>query len=232
MHKVTLSGLKRATLWCLAGILTLTLAFMVAFIGANVWVLQSTKGRIYDNAAMCPSTNIGIVFGTSFRLRNGATNPYYNARMDTAAELYRLGRVSNLLLSGDNRTMYYNEPITMWRDLQVRHVPKEMLVLDYAGLSTLDTLYRAHHIFGVTHAALITQRWHLPRALFIARAEGIDAYGCAANPPITGRDHAMDMREWFARALAVFDLYIRHKKARIMGEPEPLPAHSEIMQYP
>ncbi|MGJ8517126.1 SanA/YdcF family protein [Carnimonas bestiolae] len=213
--------------WTIAAGLALTLLAGAGFAAANLWVWYDTRDRIYTDSAMCPVADVGVVFGTSFRMRDGSPNPYYAARLDTAAELYRSGRVSHLLLSGDNRSIHYNEPIAMWRDLQQRHVPRSALTLDYAGLSTFDTVVRAKKIFGLQKVVLITQDWHLPRALFIARAKGLNAYGCAAWGQQSGSDTYVNNRELAARALTVMDVYLLGRKPRILGEPEPLKLSAE-----
>ncbi|WP_223302829.1 SanA/YdcF family protein [Halotalea alkalilenta] len=213
---------RRAAGWLTALVLGLILLTLVLFGAANLWVWAATRDRLVADATLCPRLEVGIVFGTSSRMRSGVPNPYYHARLDTAAELWRLGRIEHLLLSGDNRSLYYNEPVTMWRDLLARHVPRSAMTLDYAGLSTFDTLVRAREVFGVEQAALVTQPWHLPRALFIAQAEGIDAYGCAAMPEQAGVDRYVSLREWFARAMTVGDLYLWHREPRFLGPKEPL----------
>ncbi|MGS0466488.1 SanA/YdcF family protein [Cobetia marina] len=172
-------------------------------VGLNLWVVMSTRDRIASSPLTCESREVGIVFGTSHGLVGGGRNPHYQARLDTAAQLYRLHRVSNLLLSGDNRTRYYNEPMTMWRDLRDRNVPQQFMTLDYAGFSTFDTLVRAHKVFGVDQAVLVTQPWHLPRALFIADVLGLDAVGCPAVSERRPAGLRLMLREWLARAATV-----------------------------
>ncbi|WP_248623637.1 SanA/YdcF family protein [Cobetia crustatorum] len=139
-------------------IIALLAVSVMVLIGLNLWVVMATRDRIAASPLTCESREVGIVFGTSHGLVGGGSNPHYQARLDTAAQLYRLHRVSNLLLSGDNRTRYYNEPMTMWRDLRARNVPQQFMTLDYAGFSTFDTLVRAQKVFGVREAVLVTQR--------------------------------------------------------------------------
>ncbi|WP_240665563.1 ElyC/SanA/YdcF family protein [Cobetia sp. ICG0124] len=192
-------------------------------VGLNLWVVMSTRDRIASSPLTCESREVGIVFGTSHGLVGGGRNPHYQARLDTAAQLYRLHRVSNLLLSGDNRTRYYNEPMTMWRDLRDRNVPQQFMTLDYAGFSTFDTLVRAHKVFGVDQAVLVTQPWHLPRALFIADVLGLDAVGCPAVSERRPAGLRLMLREWLARAATVGDLYLWGRKPRFLGPAERLP---------
>ncbi|MCK8068017.1 ElyC/SanA/YdcF family protein [Cobetia sp. 1CM21F] len=206
--------------WTLVGLLA---AGAMTVVGLNLWVVMATHDRIATSPLTCQSREVGIVFGTSHGLVGGGSNPHYQARLDTAAQLYRLRRVSNLLLSGDNRTRYYNEPMTMWRDLRARNVPQEFMTLDYAGFSTFDTLVRAHKVFGVDEAVLVTQPWHLPRALFIADALGLEAVGCPAISERQPPGLKLMLREWLARAATVGDLYLWGRKPRFLGPQESLP---------
>ncbi|AOM01845.1 ElyC/SanA/YdcF family protein [Cobetia marina] len=211
--------IKRAVM-AMIGLLVVSLMIVV---GLNLWVVMSTRDRIASSPLTCESREVGIVFGTSHGLVGGGRNPHYQARLDTAAQLYRLHRVSNLLLSGDNRTRYYNEPMTMWRDLRDRNVPQQFMTLDYAGFSTFDTLVRAHKVFGVDQAVLVTQPWHLPRALFIADVLGLDAVGCPAVSERRPAGLRLMLREWLARAATVGDLYLWGRKPRFLGPAERLP---------
>ncbi|MDN3555429.1 SanA/YdcF family protein [Halomonas maura] len=191
-------------------------------IGANLWMLAETRGAIDPALAQCRPERVGIVFGTSHWTRSGARNPHFEGRMLAASRLVEDGRVRHLLLSGDNSTRYYNEPVTMWRDLRSRQVPDAAMTLDYAGFSTFDTLSRARDVFGVRRALLITQSWHLPRALFIARALGLEARGCAAPERRSYGTLQLRAREWVARVATLGDLYLWRREPHFLGPREPL----------
>ncbi|WP_240349135.1 SanA/YdcF family protein [Halomonas binhaiensis] len=214
----SLMTLFRRLLMCFGG---LALLSTLVFLGANAWVLFSTRERIYP-VTSCPSGKVGIVFGTSHWTRSGERNPHFEGRMEAAAELLRDGKIEHLLVSGDNATLYYNEPATMWRDLRGRGVREVDMTLDYAGFSTFDTLARARDVFLVEKAALITQSWHLPRALFIANALGLEAYGCAAEETPSLGVWWLKLREAAARVATVGDLYIWARTPRFLGPLEPL----------
>ncbi|MBA2779995.1 SanA/YdcF family protein [Billgrantia kenyensis] len=200
----------------------LLLLGLLLFVSANLWVLGKTHARIEHDLPLCGPERVGIVFGTSHWTRSGVRNPYFDARINAASRLLRLGRVEHLLLSGDNRTRQYNEPITMWRDLRSQHVRDEDMTLDYAGFSTFDTLARARDVFGVEQVLLVTQKWHLPRALFIADALGLEARGCSApSRPVAGV-WRLQAREWMARAATVGDLYLWGREPYFLGPLEPL----------
>ncbi|MFG6178231.1 vancomycin high temperature exclusion protein [Halomonas sp. THAF12] len=200
----------------------LALLAILLFVGANLWMLSETRERIDTEPGHCGPERVGIVFGTSHWTRSGERNPHFEGRMQAAARLYRQGRVMHLLLSGDNSTRYYNEPVTMWRDLRKREVPDAAMTLDYAGFSTFDTLSRARDVFTVDRALLVTQSWHLPRALFIAEALGLEARGCAAPERPSEGVLWLRAREWVARVATLGDLYVWGREPHFLGPEEPL----------
>jgi SanA protein len=208
----------------LIGIL-IALASMSAglVLAANLWVLTATQERIEEDLLLCADEPVGIVFGTSYWSRGGGSNPYYVARLGAAARLLRMDRVEHLLLSGDNRTRYYNEPVTMWRDLREVNVADADMTLDYAGFSTFDTLVRARKVFGAERVMLISQSWHLPRALFIADAVGLEASGCAVPSRSVNGMWQLRMREWLARVAMLGDLYLWQREPHFLGPHVPLP---------
>ena len=106
-------------------------------------------------------------------MRDGSPTPVLRDRVATAAQLYFAGKVEKLLMSGDNSSIYYNEPGAMMQHALELGVPDEAIVLDYAGRRTYDTCYRARDIFGVREAILVTQSFHLPRALYICNHWGL-----------------------------------------------------------
>jgi SanA protein len=157
------------------------------------------------------SQKVAIVFGAGL-WRNG-----------TAADLYLAGKVERLLMSGDNRFVDYNEPAVM-RDLALSlGVPEEVIVLDYAGRRTYDTCYRAKAIFGVTTAILVTQAFHLPRAIYLCNQLGIDSIGVAADLRVYRKISLLywNFRELFATFAALWNVNISHP-VPVLGDPEPI----------
>ena len=177
--------------------------------------------RIYS-ADDPPSERIAIVFGAGL-YRDGSPTPILRDRVATAADLYFSGKVEKLLMSGDNRYEDYNEPGAM-RDYAIQlGVPAEAIVLDYAGRRTYDTCYRSKAIFGVQSAILVTQKFHLPRALFLCSAMGIKAIGVSADRRTYWPSSQLiwNMREQFATAAAMWDVYIK-RPVPVLGNPEPI----------
>jgi len=177
--------------------------------------------RIYqkENA---PSSRLAIVFGAGLR-RDGSPTAILRDRVETAADLYFSGKVEKILMSGDNRFEYYNEPESMRQYALSLGVPDAAIALDYAGRRTYDTCYRAKAIFGASEALLVTQKFHLPRALFLCNALGLNSYGIEANN-IRYRKISLliwNFREQIATLGAFIDVYLSNP-VPVLGNPEPL----------
>ena len=169
-----------------------------------------------------PAEKVAIVFGAGLR-RDGGPTAILRDRVETAAQLYFDGKVEKLLMSGDNRFVDYNEPEAMRQYARSLGVPDEAIVLDYAGRRTYDTCYRARHIFGVESAILVTQKFHLSRALFTCNALGVKAMGVEANNYYFLKRSRLywNIREQFATVTAFWDVYFK-KPLPVLGEPEPI----------
>lgn len=152
---------------------------------------------------------------------DGSPTPMLYDRLARGVELYGAGWADVLLLSGDNRSADYNELATMDRVAQDLGAPAEAITLDYAGLSTYDSLYRAREIFGVTSLVIVTQDYHLSRALYLAEALGLEAWGVAAEGEDRPGQLYRELREILARDKDFF-WAIFQPEATILGEPEPL----------
>jgi len=185
----------------------------------SMWVYAQPKTFTMEDV---PVKKIAIVFGAGL-LRDGSAGPVLSDRMLTAVNLYQAGKVQKILVSGDNREISYNEPEAGRQYALERGVPDEDIVLDYAGRRTYDTCYRAKYIFGVDEATLITQDFHMPRALTLCNWFGINAVGVEAdNRYFLKRSRLWwNFRETFAAFQAVWDMLIA-KPLPVMGEPEPI----------
>ncbi|WP_433494243.1 SanA/YdcF family protein [Micromonospora sp. CA-248089] len=140
-----------------------------------VWVRDAAEGRLFD-AADAPETPVALVLGTKVN-PDGTPAPFLAARLEIARQLYAAGKVKVLLLSGDHMNWDYDEPDAMRRWLVDRGVPADRTVLDHAGFDTYDSCVRAHRVFGVRRATVVTQSFHLPRAVALCRDAGIDTVG-------------------------------------------------------
>ena len=187
---------------------------------SNIWVVTSTQAKILSDFKNLPDSSVALVLGTSNKLTNGSPNPYFSERIIAAAKLYKEGKAIHFLLSGDNRTKYYNEPAEMRKALLKSGVPETAITLDFAGLRTLDSIVRSKEIFGQNKIIIVTQRFHCYRALFISNFYKIDAVALldkTANASIK-----VNVREWLARTKAVLDLYVLKTMPQHLGNKQPL----------
>lgn len=165
---------------------------------------------------------VAIVFGAGLE-RDGSPTPILRDRVETAVSLYKSGKVEKLLMSGDNRFVDYNEPGAMRAYAIELGVPDKDIVLDYAGRRTYDTCIRARKIFGLNSAILVTQKYHLPRALFTCNELGLKAEGVPADR----RSYSWVSRaSWNAREIpaslkAIWDVWVRPPRV-VLGDPEPI----------
>ena len=188
----------------------------------NIWILVSTSDQIFKEDNFPPAQKVGLVLGTSRFIATGVKNEFFEERMNAAAQLFERGIIVHILVSGDNRSIYYNEPRDMLNALKERGVPQSAITLDYAGLRTLDSIVRCEQIFGQTSFIIITQEFHLYRALFIANYYGLNSYGFFLKSSQLSVPIKVRIRELVARVLAVLDLYLWNKKPEIMDEFRPI----------
>jgi len=201
----------------------LSVLILLIFIGilpAVIAYISAAGSRFPLGTA--PTGKIAIVFGAGL-YRDGSPSAVLRDRVQTAVELFKAGKVEKLLMSGDNSALNYNEPGAMQKYAVQLGVPEQAIVLDYAGRRTYDTCYRAKSIFGVTEALLVTQDYHLPRALYICKTLGLNSSVVSADR----RNYRLGtylywrMREIPATFTAFIDLYFR-KPQPILGDPEPI----------
>jgi len=205
----------------------LKLIFILLLTGLTVFGLPRLITAVasinkIETVAKITENKIAIVFGAGL-LRDGTPSPVLKDRVSTAAQLYFAGKVQKLLMSGDNRFVDYNEPAAMQAYAIELGVPEEAIVLDYAGRRTYDTCYRAKHIFGVDQAILVTQKYHLPRALFTCNGIGVESIGVAAD---LRTYHRYSLTYWTVREIpatlvALWQVWISHPLP-VMGDPEPI----------
>jgi SanA protein len=192
----------------------------LAVLGLRAWVGRRAADRTYADVPSTPPMPVAIVFGAGYwpsgRLSNALAD-----RMETAIALYEAGAVNKLLLTGDNRFVDYNEPAAMAEYALVRGVPRDDLVLDYAGRRTYDSCYRAKDIFGVERAILVTQAFHLPRALYTCDRLGLESVGVVADRRSYVRSAWYQLRELFALTRAWLDVNL-FRPTPVLGDPIPV----------
>ena len=198
----------------------LLLALPAAVLLANWWLIHSSATRIIADLDQLPANDVAIVLGTSRTIEHGRyRNPFFERRMDAAAQLYHAGKVRHLLLSGDNGRKDYDEPAWMRDALLARGVPAAALTLDCAGFRTLDTMARARAVFGQTKVTVVTDDFHLPRALFLARVHGLDAVGFPSAHVPDAWSKTTRLREVGSRVKACLDVYVLRTQPKFYGPP-------------
>lgn len=191
-------------------------------VGINDWVIQSTASRIVttEKATELQDVECILVLGCAVR-PDGTPSPMLAERLDRGIELYENGAAPKLLMSGDNGQVEYNEVVTMGNYALEKGVPSQDIFLDYAGFSTYESMYRAKEIFQAKKILIVTQKYHLHRALYIAKAMGLDAYGVSCDTQVYAGQTNRDIREILARNKD-FLTSIFKPKPTYLGDPVPV----------
>jgi SanA protein len=197
----------------------LVVVVLAAFTFPRVLTLRYAWPRL-SSVETVAIDRVAIVFGAGLR-RDGTPSPVLRDRVATAARLYFAGKVEKLLMSGDNRFLDYNEPGAMEGYALDLGVPQEDIVLDYAGRRTYDTCYRARDIFGLDSAILVTQSFHLPRALYVCNQLGLPAVGVPADQREYRESSILywNLRETVATLVALWEVHIS-RPIPVLGDPE------------
>lgn len=173
---------------------------------SNSLVQRKTKDSLFDSTESIPKNRVGLLLGTSKYLVDGGINQYYKYRIEAAVKLYNAGKIDFILISGDNATRQYNEPMTMRKDLIANGIPVEKIYLDYAGFRTFDSVVRSKEIFGLDSLTVISQPFHNERAIYIARSKGIYAIGFNAQEVNVYSGFKTQVREKLARVKMQLDI--------------------------
>jgi SanA protein len=185
----------------------------------NLYVILSA-GESTDDVDEVPHAQVAIVLGAQVH-EDGRLSAVLQDRVDRAYELWEAGKVDRILVSGDHGEWVYDEPDTMRFALQEAGVPPGAIFTDHAGFDTWATMKRAREVFGVDSAVVVTQDFHLPRALYLADAAGLDATGFSADSRDYGRNGIRSaVREWAGRVKAVGDTVFETDVT--LGEPIPI----------
>ena len=198
--------------------LTLGLLISIIFIVfANCRINKQTKKLVFEDTELIPKNKAGLLLGTSKLLKSGQPNQYFANRIIAAEELFKSGKIENIVISGDNSQIDYNEPQDMKEELLKRGIPEEKIYLDYAGFRTFDSVYRIKAIFGQDSFTIISQKFHNQRAIYIANSLGLNAVGYNAKDVDAYSGFKTNLREKFARVKVFIDL-MTNKKPKYLGE--------------
>ena len=196
--------------------LYLAIIGLVAIISVNYYVKSSTKKNIYYSIKKFPKNDVGIIFGAG--INGDQPSKYLKDRLDAGIALYKANRINKILLSGDNGRDEYDE-LTVMKNYCFNHgVDTTKIFIDYAGFDTYSTVYRAKHIFNIKKATLISQEYHLNRAIYIGQKLGIKSVGYSANNGEYLGYKYVTFREYGSIFKSFFDV-LRNREPRFLGNP-------------
>ena len=204
----------RRILFAAAGLFVLgILAAVFAMIAADRRVESCAAGRVFTSVEDVPAREFGLLLGTTRLVKGKYRNDYFYKRIRAAADLYRAGKIRKIIVSGDNSRTDYNETGDMKRELAAEGVAPDDVLMDYAGFRTLDSVVRARNLYGATELTVISQMFHVERAVYLADRNGIDAIGFVAEDSVVKSARVrLAIRESLARVRAVLDAEILHSK--------------------
>lgn len=195
----------------------------------NKVIVETAKDRVFSQSNDLPDYQTVLVLGTSKYLMNGHENLYFKNRIDKTIQLYKSGRVKCIIVSGDNGSSNYDEPTLMKNDLIKQGVPAGIIICDYAGFRTLDSVVRAKSVFGYDELVIVSQKFHLERALYLSVRNNIKAVGLTAEDVPQWYDRKGYYREKLARVKAVFDVCILNKQPKFLGEEVSIKNSEELV---
>ena len=194
--------------------LLLAIIGIIIVFGINYHVRSETNPLIYHHANGVPEENVGIIFGAG--IRHDRPSKYLKDRLDAGIELYKLKKISKILLSGDNGSDEHDELTVMKLYCYEHGVDTTKVFLDYAGFDTYSTIYRAKHIFKIDRAILVSQEYHLNRAIYIGNKLGLQTVGLAADVGAYHNYNYVRFRECFTICKSVFDV-ARNREPHFLG---------------
>ena len=196
-------------------VLYLFILALISIIAVNVYVKSSTKKNIYNSLKRFPKNDVGIIFGAG--INGDQPGKYLKDRLDAGILLYKAKRINKILLSGDNGREEYDE-LTVMKNYCFRNgVDTSKIFIDYAGFDTYSTMYRAKYIFKIRKATLISQKYHLNRALYIGQKLGIKSVGYSANKGEYLGYTYVTFREYGSIFKSFFDV-LRNREPRFLGD--------------
>lgn len=215
--------LPRSRRWIALGLLAAAILAAGGMVLSDRLCRRAAQAHIFQSTAAVPYNDVALVLGTARRISGNRANLHFNERIAAAVRLYQSGKVRHLVVSGDNHSKTYDEPTDMRDALVAAGVPTNAITCDYAGFRTLDSVVRAQSVFGLTNFTIVTEAFHCPRAVWIARQRGLQAVAFAApDPPSFRWTWRVKAREALARVRCGLDLYVLRTQPKFPGPAEPL----------
>ncbi len=190
---------------------------MVLLLTSNLLIDTTSDGKIYDLVEDIPYRETGLLLGCSRMTRSGRYNYYFKYRLDAAELLLKSNKIKNIIVSGDNSRKSYDESTDMKNELISRGISADRIFCDYAGFRTLDSVVRAKEIFQQNSLTIISQDFHIKRALFLAENKEISAIGFKAKSVYKQYSTKTKIREQFAKVKAILDIYLFNTQPRFFG---------------
>lgn len=216
---------SRKRRWLAVALALPALAFGCLVVAA-LQIGPSVAAYVSSDLTTLPDAEVGLVLGCSPKVEGGRKNLFFTTRIDAAVQLYRSGKVSHLIVSGDNGSADYDEPSAMKAELVARGVPERHITRDFAGFRTLDSVLRAQQVFGVQRLIVISQQFHAERAVYVARAHGLHAFGFAAADVGGTGGAIVRLREVLSRLVATLDVHVLNTQPRFSGPAQDLASSS------
>ena len=190
-------------------VLFVIISILIVF-GLESYIKKETSSLIYSEIKALPKTKTGIILGASVHA-DGKLSPILKDRVETAYELYKQNKIENFLISGDHRTNDYDEVNAIKNYLLKKGVPSTAITLDHSGFDTYDSMFRAKAVFNIEDAVVITQKFHLPRSIYIAKNLDANYKGFEAVPTAYTSSETIKRREQLANFKAIWELLIKQK---------------------
>ena len=204
----------------------LAIAATLVLLLINWYVVSNGKPYIYATVSDVPECYTGIVLGAKVN-KSGSPSDILKDRIDVAIDLYKNHKIKRFLLTGDHGTSSYDEVNNM-KDYLIRNgIDTENIFLDHAGFDTYSSMVRAKEVFQVTDAIIITQQFHLSRAVYIARSKGLNAYGVTSDKRHYRSMEYLKFREMIANVKALYEIII-NKSPRFLGQQIPITGDSKL----
>ena len=192
--------------------------FFISIIYATIEIKLATKGRTFYDVKSIPYRRVGLLLGCSKTLSDGRKNLFFQNRVNAAINLFRVGKVEYLIVSGDNSKKNYDEATDMKDSLIMAGIPANHIYCDFAGFRTLDSVVRARDVFCQNQVTIISQEFHNQRAIFIATHHGIDAIGFNADGVDAYNSFKTKCREQLARVKTLLDVYVLRTPPKFLGQ--------------
>jgi SanA protein len=212
---------RRIVFWSLISAGIILVLLVAALLVSNLVMTRSAASHIVRTPNEAPHAQAAIVLGAKVSA-DGTPSDMLVDRLETGIKLYKLGKVDKLLLSGDHGQVDYDEVNAMLKYVLARGVPDQDVFTDHAGFDTYDTMYRARDVFQVKTAIVVTQKFHLARAVYLARRLGLQATGVVADIQSYPNEWRFALREWPARVKAFMQVNITHPLPRFLGPVIPI----------